>query len=95
MVTISDASFCQETEHHDGVTQHCKSQQAYITLAPGDALNADEMILHPLCWRSARIRKVRLSTLMAEAFALSNGVEHGLRLRAALVDVKAKLNIRR
>ena len=31
---------------------------------------------------------------MAEAYALSNAVEHGLRTRAAIVDMKGQLNIR-
>ena len=32
---------------------------------------------------------------MAETHGLSNGVDHGLRLRAALVDLTGQLNIRR
>ena len=31
---------------------------------------------------------------MAEAYALCNAVEHGLRVRAAIVDMKGQLNIR-
>ena len=31
---------------------------------------------------------------MAEAYALSNAVEHGLRTRAAIVDVRGQLNVR-
>ena len=31
---------------------------------------------------------------MAEACALSNAVEHGLRTRATIVDVRGQLNIR-
>ena len=80
VVTISDASFCQEQEQIDGVTQSFKSQQACITaLAPGNALDAEKMLIHPLSWSSTRIRRVCRSTLMAEAHALSNPVEHGLR----------------
>ena len=33
--------------------------------------------------------------LMVEMCALSNGVEHGLRIHAALVDIHRQLNIRR
>ena len=32
---------------------------------------------------------------MAEAYALSNAVEHGLRTRAAIVDMRGQLNIRK
>ena len=95
VVTISDASFCQEQEQLDGITQNFKSQQACITaLAPGSALNAERMLIHPLSWSSTSIRKVCRRTLMAEAYALSNAVEHGLRTRAAIVDLRGQLNIR-
>ena len=61
----------------DGVTQNFKSQQACITaLALGNALNAEKMLIHSLSWSSLRITRVCRSTLMAEAYALSNDVEH-------------------
>ena len=45
VVTISDASFCQEQEQIDGVVQNFKSQQACITVFfPGNALNAEKML---------------------------------------------------
>ena len=94
-MTSSDASFCQEQEQIDGVTQNLKSKQACITaLAHGDALNAEKMLIHPLSWSSTRIRRVCRSTLMAEAYALSNAVEHGLRTRTTIVDKRGQLNIR-
>ena len=88
ILKISNARLCQETEHHDGVTQHFESQQGYITaLAPSKALNA-KMFIHPLRWSSTKIRRISRSTLMTEAYALSNGVEHGLRTCAALVVMR-------
>ena len=94
VVTISDASFCQEQEQLDGITLNFKSQQGCITaLAPGNALNAGRMI-HPLSWSSTRIRRICRSTLRAEAYALSDAVEHGLRNRATVVDMRGQLNIR-
>ena len=94
-MAISDASFCQELERIHGVTQNFKSQQGCITaLAPGNALNAEKMLIHPLSWSSTRIRRVCRSALMAEAYALSNAVEHGLRTRATIVDMSGQLNIR-
>ena len=94
-MAISDASFCQEQEQVDGITENCKSQQACITaLAPGDGLNAEKMLIHPLSWRSTRIRGVCRSTLMAEAYALSNAVLQGLRTRAAIVDMRGQHHIR-
>ena len=49
VATISDASFCQEDEQLDRMTQNLKSQQACITaLAPGvTRLNAEKMLIHP------------------------------------------------
>ena len=58
------------------------------------SLNAEKMLIHPLSWRSTRIRRVCRCTLMAEAYALSNAVEHGLPTRATIVDIKGQLNIR-
>ena len=78
--TISDASFCQEQEQLDGLTQNFETQQACITaLALGNALNGEKMLFQPLSWSSTRIRRVCRSTLMAEAYALRNAVGHGLR----------------
>ena len=46
VVTISDASFCQEHERLDGITQKFKSQKlASTALAPGNALNAERMLI--------------------------------------------------
>ena len=59
VATISDASFCQEPEQLDGITENFTSQQACITaLALGNALNAEKMLIHPLSWSSTRIRRV-------------------------------------
>ena len=95
VVTISDTSSCQIQDQVDGVTKNFKSQQACVTaLAPGNALNPEKMLIHPFSWCSTRIRRICRSTLMAEAYALSNAVEHGLRTRAAIVDMRGQLNIR-
>ena len=70
VVTISDASFWQEQEQLEGI-QNFKSQQACITaLAPGNALNAEKMLIHTLSWSSKRIRRVCRSILMAKTYAL-------------------------
>ena len=57
-------------------------------------LNAVKMLIHPLSWSSTRIRRVCRSTLMAEAYALSKAVEHGLRTGATIVDMRGLLNSR-
>ena len=91
VVTISDASFCQEQEKIDRVTQNSKSQHYSL----GSWYRAAEkMLIHLLSWSSTRIRRVCRSALMAEAYALSNAVEHGLRTGATIVDMRGQLNIR-
>ena len=94
VVTVSDAGFCQEQEQVGGITRAFRSQQACITaLAPGDALNAEKMLIHPHSWSPTRITRVYRSTLLTEAYALSNAVEKGLRTRAIIVDMRGQLNI--
>ena len=74
--------------------QKFKSQQACITaLAPGNALNAQKMLIHPLSRGSTRISRVCRSTLMA-ACALCNAGEHGLRTRTTIVDMGGQLIFR-
>ena len=94
VATTSDASLFQEQERIDGVTENLKSQLACITaLALDNALNAEKMLIHPLSWSWTRVRRVCRGALMAEAYALSNAVEHGLRTRAIIVDMRGRLNI--
>ena len=89
VVTISDASFCQE----QGVTQNFKSQQACITaLALGNALNAEKMLAHSPV--ELEFDENQKSPSQAEGYALSNAVEHGLRARATIVDMRGQLNVR-
>ena len=58
-------------------------------------MNADKMFVHSLSWRCAQNRRFCRGTSMAETYALSNGFDQGLRLRAALVDIKGQLDARR
>ena len=95
VVTISDASFCQEQEHLDEITQNFKSQQACVTALAAGALYDERVLVHPLSWSSTRITRVCRRTLMAEAYALSNAFEHGSQTQAAIVDMRGQLNIRR
>ena len=72
-----------------------KSQQACITaLAPRNALNAEKMLIHPLSWSSTIIRRVCRNRLMAETYALSIAVEHGLRKQATIVHMRGQLHFR-
>ena len=93
--TITDASFCNETIFIDGFPEPGRSQQGYIVcLAPAGVLNLDQAIIHPISWSSTHIKRVCRATLMAETFAMIKGTEAGTRIRAAIVDMKGKLDMR-
>ena len=53
-----------------------------------------EAVIHPISWSSTIIKRVGRSTLMAENFGLIRASEAGIRLRAAIVDMKGKLDWR-
>ena len=79
----------------DGVSEPGRSQQGYIVcLAPAAMLNLTEAIIHPISWSSTHIKRVCRATLMAETFAMIKGTEAGTRIRAAIVDMKGKLDMR-
>ncbi len=93
--SISDASFCNEEIVVDGEKDGDRSQQGYIIcLAPAGIVNMTEAVVHPISWSSTHIQRICRSTLMAEAFALNRAVEAGTRVRACIVDMQGKLDIR-
>jgi hypothetical protein len=92
--TITDASFCNESVEVNGVMEGNRSQQGYLVcLAPGGIINEKTAIIHPISWSSTVIKRVCRATLMAEAFAMIRGTEAGTRIRAAVVDMKGKLDL--
>ena len=92
--TVTDASFCNESEFVKGVLEPGRSQQGYVVcLAQADAVNAKEMVVHPIVWSSTVIKRICRSTMMAETFAMIRGTEAGARIRAAVVDMKGQLNM--
>ena len=91
--TITDASFANEKVVVSDNVEGSRSQQGYIiALAPADMMNRAEAIIHPISWSSTLIKRVCRSTLMAETFAMIRGSEAGVRLRAAVVDMKGRLD---
>ena len=95
LCSISDASFCNEKVIINGVLEDGRSQQGYVCcLAPPGILNMTEATIHPISWSSTVIKRVCRSTLMAETFGLIRATEAGIRLRAAIVDMKGKLDMR-
>ena len=96
MVTITDASFCNEAPlDAQGNPEEHRSQQAYLNaLGPANTVNAEQIVVHPISWGSTVIKRVCRATLMAETFAMINGTERGTRLRAAVVDCKGQLDMK-
>ena len=93
--SISDASFCNETVLIDGFPEPGRSQQGYLVcLAPAGVVNLPEAMIHPISWSSTHIKRVCRATLMAETFAMIRGTESGARIRAAIVDMMGKLDMR-
>ena len=92
--TVTDASFCNEDEYVRGVFEPGRSQQGYIVcLAQANAVEAEEVIVHPISWSSTVIKRACRSTMMAETFAMIKGTEAGSKIRAAVVDMKGKLSM--
>ena len=96
VLSISDASFQQESIIVDGEVEEGRSQQGYLVcLAPNGISNLTDAYIHPISWSSTHIHRICRSTLMAETFALNRAVEAGTRLRAAIVDMYGDLDLRR
>ena len=76
--TVTGASFCNENEFVKGVLEPGRSQQGYvICLARADAVNAKEVVAHPIVWSSTVIKRVCRSIMMAETFAMIRSTEAG------------------
>ena len=79
MLTITDASFGNESNF--------RSQKGRMTFLIGpDSFDRNGMGVHLIGYFSTIIGRVCRSTLQAETYALSDGVEESMRLRAALAD---------
>ena len=84
VVTVSDASFAQETFiEHDGNEKPHRTQKAYmILLCHPDILDNDNAGCHIWAWRSLTDKRVCRATLQGEAHGMLSGTEMGDRLRA-------------
>ena len=79
MLTTTDASFGNESNF--------LSQKGRMTFVTGpDSFDKNGMGVHMIGHSSTIIGRVCRSTLQAETYALSDGVEESMRLRAALAD---------
>ena len=79
MLTVTDASFGNESNF--------RSQKGRMIFLTGpDSFDDNGMGVHVIGYSSTIIGRVCRSTLQAETYALSDGVEESMRLRAALAD---------
>jgi hypothetical protein len=93
VLTISDASFAQETViEGDGKEKPHRTQKAYmIMLVDPDILSKETAGCHVWTWRSLTDKRVVRATLQAEAHGMLSGTEMGDRLRAIIADCKGAL----
>jgi len=93
VVTISDASFAQETVvEADGNEKPHRTQKAFmIMLVDPDILSKDTAGCHVWTWRSLTDKRVCRATLQGEAHGMLSGTEMGDRLRAIIADCKGAL----
>ena len=103
MACISDASLAQENEEMPALIEAgAKEGEKYRSqggrlncLATPSLLEANDGHLHIISFGSTKCKRVCRATFQAETYALSNAVEWGDFLRAAIADLFGKLNITR
>ena len=103
MCVITDASFAGEKEFMKQLLEagaklpeEYRSQGGRLNvLATPSLLAGDEGHIHIISFGSTIIKRVCRSTIQAETYALSGGVEWGDFLRAAIVDLAGLLDITR
>jgi hypothetical protein len=92
---MTDASHGNEFQvTGDGTLEPHRSQQGRLTMiAEADILSKGKGAAHVIGFSSTVIRRVCRSTMQAETYSLQNGVEEGLRIRAAITDMFGQLDI--
>ena len=90
VVTVTDASFAQETViEPDGTEKPHRTQKAFMNLlVDPEILSKDSGGCHIWCWRSLTDKRVCRATLQGEAHGMLSGTEMGDRLRAIIRDCK-------
>ena len=90
IVTVTDASFAQETEHDaDGKEKAHRTQKAFMNLlVDPEIMENDSAGCHVWSWKSTTDKRVCRSTLQGEAHGLLSGTEMGDRLRAIIADCR-------
>ena len=95
LCTITDASFANVEVELKSEREPLRSQQGlFHVLASPDVVNGNRFTVHPIGWSSTSIRRVCRATMQTETYAMTDGVESGLRLRGAIVDAMGLLDMR-
>jgi hypothetical protein len=94
-VTVSDASHANEETIVKDAREPHRSQRGIMTLI-GDARAVAEETssVHVISYSSNVIKRICRGTLQAEAYALQGGVEETMKVRAAIVCMMGKLDIK-
>jgi hypothetical protein len=93
VVTVSDASFAQETNiEPDGKEKPHRTQKAFMILLVDPKITSQEEAgCHIWCWCSLTDKRVCIATLQGEAHGMLSGTEMGDRLRAIISDCKGHI----
>ena len=92
LVTVSDASWSNETDHSRGKVKKFRSQRARMTLlAQPDFWKNQGSSFHVISWQSTIVKRVCRNTLQAETYAMTSAVEEGMRIRAIIADIKGQV----
>jgi len=95
MVTVSDASFAQESEVVGDELLEDRSQKGYLTLlANSSVIEGDGAEFSLISHGSTTIKRVCRATLQAETYGLSGASERGFKLRAVIADTRGVMTSR-
>jgi hypothetical protein len=95
-ITVSDASHANEEAIVKDTREPHRSQRGIMSLI-GDAraLTEETSAVHVISYSSTVIKRICRGTLQAETYALQGGVEETMRVRAAIVCMMGKLDIKK
>jgi hypothetical protein len=99
MVSWNDASWANEEEEVENEEEivrepHRSQQGRVLALAEPKLLESEDGNMYIFSWKSTLIGRVCRSTLQAETFAMTDGVEDAIRWRAAIAAMTQDLRIR-
>lgn len=89
LCSITDASWANETKVQGDQVFPRRSQMGRFTVLAGpDIWNGEKSNFHVIGWKSNMIKRLCRSTMQAETQASVGGMEEGIRIRAAIADMR-------